>query len=68
MASWINAINRIIPTVCKHIVPQEALAGTGVAVSVEEAAQGGIVVSALEVVEARLCIVVVAAGAKMGSI
>ena len=46
-------------------MPQEALAGTGVAVGVEEATQGGVVISALQVVEARLCIAVVAIGAKM---
>ena len=45
--------NRIVPAVRKHIVPQEALAGAGVAVGVEEAAKGGVVISGLQVVEAR---------------
>ena len=53
--------HRTVFTVRKHIVPQEALAGTGVAVSVEESAEGGVVVAGLEVVEARLRIVVVPA-------
>ena len=48
----IISITRIIPAVRKHIVPQEALAGAGVAVGVEEAAQGWVVVTGLEVVEA----------------
>ncbi len=47
---------------------EEALPGAGVAVSVEEAAEGGVVISAPEVVEARLLIQVVAVGTKMRSI
>ena len=39
-----------------------------VAVSVQESLDDGIVISGLEVIEARLCIVVVTAGAKMRSI
>ena len=39
-----------------------------VAVGVEETLNDGVVISALEVIEARLCIVVVAVGAKMRSI
>ena len=60
----IRACNRIVVTIRKHIVPQEALAGTGVAVGVEEAAQRGVVVSGLQVIEAHLLIRVVAVGAK----
>ena len=44
----------IIPAVCEHIVTKEALAGAGVAVGVEEALDDGVVVSALQVIEARL--------------
>ena len=54
VAANVYGINRIVVTVRKHIVPQEALAGAGVAVGVEEAAQGRVVVAALQVVEARL--------------
>ena len=53
MPRRIAAENRIIPTVRKHIVPQEALAGGSVAVSVDKSAEGGVVISALEVIEAR---------------
>ena len=55
---------RIIPAVRKHIVPEEALTGAGVAVGVEEAANGGVVVSGLQVIEARLRVVVVPAVAQ----
>ena len=50
----INCRNRNIVTIRKHIVPEEALAGAGVAVGVEKAAQGGVVKSALQVIEASL--------------
>ena len=61
MSRRITAGNWIIPTVRKHIVPEEALAGAGVAVCVEESSEGRIVISALQVIEARLRIVVVPA-------
>ena len=61
----IHIIHRIIPAVREHIVPEKSLAGAGVAVGVEESSEGWVVISALEVVEARLCIAVVAIGAKM---
>ena len=54
-------------TVRKHIVPQEALAGAGVSVGVEEAIDDRVVVPGLQVIEAGLCVVVVAIGAKMWS-
>ena len=68
MPSGILTRNRIIIAVRKHIEPQEALAGAAVGVRVEKPLDDGVVVSGLQVIEARLCIVVVAAGAKMGSI
>ena len=54
MPTWIFTAHRIVIAVRKHVVPDKPLAGAGVAVGVEEAAQGGIVISALEVIEARL--------------
>ena len=54
MPSWIAGQNWNIVTIRKHIIPQEALAGACVAVGVEEALDDGIVISALEVVEACL--------------
>ena len=49
----------VILTVRKHIKPKEALAGAGVAVGVEETLDDWVVVSALEVIEFRLHIVIV---------
>ena len=54
MSVRIEENNRVILTVREHIVPQEAPASACVAVCVEEAAQGRVVVAALQVVEARL--------------
>ena len=54
MSRRITAGNWIIPTVRKHIVPEEALAGAAVGVCVEEALDDGVVISGLQVVEARL--------------
>ncbi len=54
VSSDICFVNRIASAIRKHIVPQEALAGAGVAVGVEESSEGWVVISALEVVEARL--------------
>ena len=54
VTSWIKTIRWVIPAIRKHIIPQEALTSAGVAVCVEEAAQGGVVVAALQVVEACL--------------
>ena len=44
----------VIPAVRKHIEPQQALAGAAVGVCVEEAAAGGVIISALQILEARL--------------
>ena len=60
MSRGIKPINWIIPTVRKHIIPQEALAGAGVAVGVDESAESWVIISALEIIEARLFIEVVA--------
>ena len=54
MTIRISYIYRVIPTIRKHIEPEEALAGAAVAVRVEETLDDGIVISALEVIEARL--------------
>ena len=67
MPQYITVCYRTIPAVRKHIEPQEALPRAGIAVGVEEAAQGGVIISALEVIEARLLIQVVAVGTKMRS-
>ena len=63
-ACGILARNRIVVTISKHVISQEALAGAGVTVGVEESAQFRVVISGLQVIEARLLIRVVAVGAK----
>ncbi len=59
--------NRIIVAVRKHIEPEEALPGAAVGVRVEEALDDGVVISGLQVVEARLFERVVAIEAKKRS-
>lgn len=59
MAKCVKILYRAIIAICKHIDPQEALAGAGVAVRVEEAAKGGVIISTLEIVEACLGIEVI---------
>ena len=54
MARLIRSIYRIIITVRKHIIPQEPLAGAGVAVGVDKPAQGGVIVAAEEIIPAGL--------------
>ena len=54
MTITVRIFSGVISTVRKHIVPQETLACAGVGVGVEEALNDGVVISALEVVEARL--------------
>ncbi len=50
----VRVIDRIIPAVREHIVSGEPLAGAGVAVRVEEPLDDGVVISGLQVIEARL--------------
>ena len=57
-------IYRII-TICKHIIAQDALAGRCEGIGINESADLGIVISALEIVERGLGFVVLAARAKM---
>ena len=51
MATGVYTINRIIIAIREHIAADNALAGGGVGVGVQEAAQLGIVVAGLEVIE-----------------
>ena len=64
MTRAINCVHRIIPAVHEHIVPEEPLAGACVGVRVQESLHDGVVISALEVIEARLYGRVVAIEAK----
>ena len=61
----INPHNRVILTICEHIGAEEAVGvGGGEGVGVDEPAVGKVVVAALEVVEAGLGVVVIAAVAQ----
>ena len=64
----IHPVYRIIPAVRKHIEPQEALAGAAVGIGVEEALHGGVIISALQVIEARLFGWLLADEAKKGGL
>ena len=53
-------INRITVTICEHIVTKETSSGTCHAISIDESADAGIVITALEVVEPGFRVVAVA--------
>ena len=53
MTSRIITVYRVIVAIRKHIEPGKALARGSKAVCVEETADGGVVISALEIIEAR---------------
>ena len=53
----INSINRIIQTISKHIIAQQALAGAYQCIGVDKSPHCGIVVPTLEVVEVSFGIV-----------
>ena len=63
--TWIEPRNRRIPTVCKHVAANEALTGGGETVRVDEAVGYGVIITALEVIEPRLSVVVVAMRPKL---
>ena len=60
LTTIINSNNGIIATVGKHIATQETLARRSKGIRIDESADGGIVVTALEVVEPGFSVVVVA--------
>ena len=62
MSRWINPHDRVILTICEHIGAEEAVGvGGGEGVGVNEPAVGEVIVPALEVVETRFAVVVIAA-------
>ena len=48
--------NRIIPTIGKHVIAQDALTSRNECISIDESAQLGIVITGLEVVERGLSV------------
>lgn len=57
--TWIEPRTRRIPTVCKHVAANEALTGGGETIRVDEPMVYRVVISALEVIEPRLGVVVI---------
>ena len=64
MACRIYIAYRIIIAIREHIMADNSLAGGGVGVGVEEAAGGRVVISALQIIEPGIGVVVVAAVAQ----
>jgi hypothetical protein len=64
IAACIDSGNRIIATVGKHIIAQDALAGRNECVGIDESAQFGIVIAGLEIVERGFSVVYIAAVAR----
>ena len=58
-ATRIVAHNRIIITICEHIVSQEFLTSRSKGIRIDETTDAGIVVTALQVVEPGFSVVVV---------
>ena len=60
MSRWINPHDRVILTICEHIGAEETVGvSDGEGIRIDEPAVCGVVVPALEVVEARLTVVIV---------
>ena len=60
MSRWINPHDRVILTICEHIGAEEAVGvSDGEGIRIDEPAVCEVVVPALEVVEARLTVVIV---------
>ena len=51
----------IVPAIGKHVIAEEALAGGDEGVGVDKSADGGVVITALQVIEAGIGVVLVAA-------
>ena len=51
VSTGIRSINGIIAAICKHVIAQQALAGGDIDVRIEEAADCGIIISALQVIQ-----------------
>jgi len=62
----ISAYYRIIQTICEHIVTNEVLPSRGVLIRIDEPADFGIIISALQVVQAKLLDDTLAKQAKTG--
>ena len=61
MPRYVCVRNRIVPTVREHIIAEEALAGACETVGVDEALDYRVIITALEVIESRFYVLIVAA-------
>ena len=52
----IKIVNRVVVTICKHVVADDVLTGAYKFIRIDESADLGIVISALQVIQARLAI------------
>ena len=56
-AGRVRIHNRIIPAVGKHIVTHNAVTSGGKGIGVDKSAYGGVIVSALQVIEIRFLVI-----------
>ena len=54
MPTWIFIVHRIVVAICEHIAAEEALAGGGKDVRIDEPAHLRVIVTAVQVIESRL--------------
>ena len=66
MPTRINTVHWVVQTVGKHIAAEQALAGGDEGIGIDESAQLGIIITALEIVESGLSSLTLAAGPKTG--
>ena len=59
-AVGVRAVDGVVHAVGEHIEAQQAVVGIAVLVRIDKSANDGVVITALEVIEARLIIVVIA--------
>jgi hypothetical protein len=63
-AGYVLSNYRIVQAVGEHVIAEQALAGGGVCVGVDESAEAGIVITGLQVIQAGFLIVGVASVAE----
>ena len=67
VAAWVSVDNRIIPAIREHVVTDDALPRRDKYVRVDETANLGVVVTALQVIQSQLLVESVARRPKLGT-
>ena len=67
VAAWVSVDNRIIPAIREHVVADDTLAGGDECVRVDESADLGVVVAAVQVIQSQLLVKPVARRPKTGT-